>query len=194
MVARRAASRAGAPLALAALPRRRRRAAGAVSPARRRPRRRLPAGRSTYRIGIGQDCDGMNPFASWSGISWECFRLGYDFLTWYDADYEPVPDVATSWETSEDGMTWTFHIREGMKWQDGVPLTARDVAFTYNLILGHAALGVHPVPDRRHRRHGAGRRDAGHHHAARPTPACSRSYIPILPEHIWSKVDPDHLG
>ena len=77
----------------------------------------------------------MNPFSSWSSVSWECFRLGYDFLTWYDADYRPAPDLATSWETSEDGLTWTFHIREGMKWQDGVPLTARDVAFTYDLIL-----------------------------------------------------------
>ena len=77
----------------------------------------------------------MNPFSSWSSVSWESFRLGYDFLTWYDADYRPAPDLATSWETSEDGLTWTFHIREGMEWQDGVPLTARDIAFTYDLIL-----------------------------------------------------------
>ena len=106
----------------------------------------------------------MNPFVSWSSVSWECFRLGYDFLTWYDADYEPVPDVATSWETSADGKTWTFHIREGMRWQDGEPLTARDVAFTYNLILDtqHWAYiqyltGVTAVD-------GAGRRHGGHHH------------------------------
>ena len=68
----------------------------------------------TYRIGITQDYDGMNPFSSWSGVSWECFRLGYDFLTWYDQDYKPAPDLAESWETSPDGKTWTFNIREGM--------------------------------------------------------------------------------
>jgi peptide/nickel transport system substrate-binding protein len=147
----------------------------------------------TYRIGIGQDYDGMNPFESWSSISWECFRLGYDFLTWYDADYEPVPDVATSWETAEDGKTWTFHIREGMTWQDGVPLTARDVAFTYNLILDtqHWAYiqyltGVTEVtaPDDR----------TVVITTSAPNAGMLALYIPILPEHIWERVDPDHLG
>ena len=147
---------------------------------------------TTYRIGIGQDYDGMNPFVSWSGISWESFRLGYDFLTWYDADYEPVPDVATSWETSADGKTWTFHIREGMQWHDGRPLTARDVAFTYNLILDtqHWAYiqyltGVTSVtaPD-----------DATVVITTRrPSAGMLALYIPILPEHIWKKVDPDRL-
>jgi peptide/nickel transport system substrate-binding protein len=146
----------------------------------------------TYRIGIGQDYDGMNPFGSWSSISWECFRLGYDFLTWYDADYQPVPDVATSWETSDDGKTWTFRIREGMKWQDGRPLTARDVAFTYNLILDtqHWAYiqyltGVTDVtaPD-----------DATVViTTSAPNAGMLALYIPILPEHVWNKVDPDHL-
>jgi len=146
----------------------------------------------TYRIGIGQDCDGMNPFASWSGISWECFRLGYDFLTWYDAEYEPVPDVATAWETSEDGRTWTFHIREGMKWHDGMPLTARDVAFTYNLILDtqhwsyiQYLTGVTSVtaPD-----------DATVViTTSEPNAGMLALYIPILPQHVWEKVDPDHL-
>ena len=145
-----------------------------------------------YRIGIAQDYDGMNPFVSWSSVSWECFRLGYDFLTWYDADYEPVPDVATSWETSADGKTWTFHIREGMRWQDGEPLTARDVAFTYNLILDtqHWAYiqyltGVTAVtaPD-----------DATVViTTSAPNAGMLALYIPILPEHVWKKVDPDHL-
>ena len=89
-----------------------------------------------YRIGIAQDVvDGVNPFSSQSGIAWESFRLGYNFLTWYDTDYKPVPDAAETWETSADGLTWTFHLRPDLKWSDGRPLTARDVAFTYNLIL-----------------------------------------------------------
>jgi peptide/nickel transport system substrate-binding protein len=146
----------------------------------------------TYRIGIGQDYDGMNPFASWSGISWECFRLGYDFLTWYDAEYKPAPDVAASWETSEDGRTWTFHIREGMKWHDGRPLTAHDVAFTYNLILDtqhwsyiQYLTGVTSVtaPD-----------DVTVViTTSAPNAGMLALYIPILPRHVWEKVDPDHL-
>ena len=58
----------------------------------------------SYRIGTSQDCDGVNPFRSWSPVSRECLRLGYDFLTWYDADYRPAPDIATSWKSSEDGL------------------------------------------------------------------------------------------
>ncbi len=145
-----------------------------------------------YKIGINQDYDGMNPFSSWSSISWECFRLGYDFLTWYDKDYEPAPDLATGWETSADGRTWTFHIREGMTWHDGEPLTARDIAFTYNLILDtqHWAYvqyltGVTSVtaPD-----------DATVVIATRkPNAGMLALYIPILPEHIWKKADPDNL-
>ena len=44
-------------------------------------------------------------------------------------DYEILPMLATSWET-EDGKTWTFHIREDATFHDGVPVTAEDVAFT----------------------------------------------------------------
>ena len=165
-------------------------AVGAPAHAAASPSPALPA--IAYRIGIGRDCDGMNPFVSRSAISRECFRLGYDFLTWYDADYQPVPDVATSWETSEDGRTWTFHIREGMRWQDGEPLTARDVAFTYDLILTtqHPAYiqylsGVTGVtaPD-----------DATVIiTTSAPSAGMLALSIPILPEHIWNKVDPDHL-
>ena len=146
----------------------------------------------TYKIGIGQDYDGMNPFSSWSGISWESFRLGYDFLTWYDEDYQPAPDLATSWETSPDARTWTFHLRPGMKWHDGQPLTARDVAFTYNLILDTQTpayiqylTGVTGVtaPD-----------DVTVVITTRkPNAGMLALYIPILPEHVWKKVDPDHL-
>ena len=47
----------------------------------------------------------------------------------------PSPASATSWETSADGLTWTFKIRDGVTWSDGEQLTARDIAFTYNRIL-----------------------------------------------------------
>lgn len=39
------------------------------------------------------------------------------------------PGAAESWEVSEDGLTWTFKIREGMKWENGDPLTAKDFEF-----------------------------------------------------------------
>lgn len=41
-------------------------------------------------------------------------------------------DLATDYSVSEDGMTWTVTIRDDVKFTDGEPLTAQDVAFTYN--------------------------------------------------------------
>ena len=45
-------------------------------------------------------------------------------------NYELVPAGAESWETSEDDLTWTFHLRPGMTWSDGTPVTAEDYAYT----------------------------------------------------------------
>lgn len=47
---------------------------------------------------------------------------------------EIEPWLAERWETSPDGKEWTFHLREGVRWHDGKPLTARDVEFTYRAI------------------------------------------------------------
>ena len=151
------------------------------------------AAATVYKIGILEDFDGVNPFSAWSGPSWECFRLGYNFLTGYDREYKPVPELARRWEISADGKTWTFHIIEGMRWQDGVPLTARDVAFTYNLIretqdaaYAQYLSGVTSVtaPD-----------DATLViETRRPNAGMLALSIPILPEHIWKKADPENLG
>ena len=50
-------------------------------------------------------------------------------------DMSPEPGLAESWETSDDGLTWTFDIREGVMWSDGEPLTAADIAYTYSRII-----------------------------------------------------------
>ena len=146
----------------------------------------------TYRIGTTGECDGVNPFASSSAVSRECLRLGYEFLTWYDADYRPVPDIAESWVVSGDATTWTFRLREGMTWHDGLPLTARDVAFTYRLIIetrepvyGRYLAGVKSVtaPD-----------DLTVVIVTRrPRADLLGIPVPILPEHVWGSVDPEAL-
>ena len=48
---------------------------------------------------------------------------------------QPNIGLATGWETSADGKVWTFTITDKATWQDGEPLTASDVAFTFNYIL-----------------------------------------------------------
>ncbi len=45
---------------------------------------------------------------------------------------EVEPNLAESWEVSEDGLTWIFHLRRDVQWFDGRPLTADDVVFTFN--------------------------------------------------------------
>ena len=46
-----------------------------------------------------------------------------------------VPDLATSWAWSDDGKQLAFKLRQGVKWHDGKPFTAKDVACTFDLLL-----------------------------------------------------------
>ena len=46
-----------------------------------------------------------------------------------------VPAGAESWETSEDGLTWTFHLRDGLKWSDGSDLTAEDFVYSWQPVV-----------------------------------------------------------
>lgn len=55
-------------------------------------------------------------------------------LTTDGPDGSPVPALATRWETTPDGLTWTFHLREAV-WSDGVPITAQDFVYAYRRIL-----------------------------------------------------------
>ncbi|MDL2273728.1 ABC transporter substrate-binding protein [Oscillospiraceae bacterium OttesenSCG-928-G22] len=70
----------------------------------------------------------------------------YDTLVYPDNNDEIQPLVATGWETSDDGLTWTFTLREDVVFHDGTPLKASDVAFSANRLLatgqGYAFLFV----------------------------------------------------
>ena len=54
----------------------------------------------------------------------------FEGLVDYDADLNPVPALAESWETSKDGLTFTLKLRDGVKWHDGKPFTSADVKWT----------------------------------------------------------------
>jgi len=56
--------------------------------------------------------------AAWSNTVSEPLCLTVDGLAKYDMEHTLKPALAESWETSEDGLTWTFHIRQGVKWVD----------------------------------------------------------------------------
>src|SRR3989441_2618993 len=61
----------------------------------------------------------------------------YDLLVQVDPVHwdKVIPDLAKSWTISEDGLTYTFYLREGVKFHDGAPLTADDVVASFNHIL-----------------------------------------------------------
>ncbi|MFP4017220.1 MAG: ABC transporter substrate-binding protein [Halanaerobiales bacterium] len=51
---------------------------------------------------------------------------------WKLSEPDPVPNLATDWEWSDDGMSLTMNFIEGAKWSDGTPFTTEDIAYTYN--------------------------------------------------------------
>lgn len=57
-----------------------------------------------------------------------------DPLTELDKDFNVVPAAAESWEVSEDGLTWSFHLRPDQIWSDGTPLTAHDYVATFQYL------------------------------------------------------------
>ncbi len=57
-------------------------------------------------------------------------------------DARPVPGMATSWETSPDGLVWTFHMRDAA-WSDGVPVTADDFVYAYRRILAPETASIY---------------------------------------------------
>ena len=65
------------------------------------------------------------------------YRLWYPQLVRYNIDgTEFKPNLAKSWEVSDDGTTFTFHLREGVKWSDGEPASSADFMFWYEDVLG----------------------------------------------------------
>jgi len=68
--------------------------------------------------------------------AWMARTIAYENLMRWDPDFsEPVPNVAESMEVNEDATVYTVHLREGLKWSDGVPFTADDILFWYELFL-----------------------------------------------------------
>lgn len=84
---------------------------------------------------VGDFRGGMNPAVStdYNGTQYQLFALLMTLVR-YDADLQPVPYLARSWEINADTTRLTFHLRGDVTWDDGEPTTARDVAFTYRLV------------------------------------------------------------
>jgi peptide/nickel transport system substrate-binding protein len=154
------------------------------------PAHAASSGQVTMVVATLQDVDTLNPFLGASAMSTQVFRLTYDYLTDHSpVDNRPVPGLASRWQTSADGLTWTFQLRDGVTWSDGKPLTAADVGFTYRTLMTHPTLAnaalVHNFADV----------SAPDPHTlvirtTVPTPGLLDLDIPIVPEHLWAGHDP----
>jgi len=87
-------------------------------------------------IGTTSNIDTMNPFVTFQQNSYAAFEYIYPQLSQFDAEGQKLlPDFATKWTTSADGLVWTFSTVPNATWSDGQPLTAKDADFTFNTIL-----------------------------------------------------------
>lgn len=82
----------------------------------------------------GSDSGYPSPFGYVRGPGWILAGYVFDTLLWEDQTGEPIPWLASAWNHSDDGLTWRFTIREGVKFHDGTPLTAQDVKFTFDYL------------------------------------------------------------
>lgn len=92
---------------------------------------------STVRIGWKGAPDTLNPGMAFLTDSYTIFNLVYDTMYELDLDNTFRMSLATAVETSADGLVWTYTIRDDAQWHDGQPLTAQDIAFTYNFYHDH---------------------------------------------------------
>lgn len=90
-------------------------------------------GGGTVRIGWAGSPDTLNPGMAILVEAYTVFELVYDSMYELNMDGSFTLSLAESAEVSDDGTVWTFKIRDGITWHDGQPLTAEDVAYSYNL-------------------------------------------------------------
>jgi peptide/nickel transport system substrate-binding protein len=97
-----------------------------------------PVAGGTLRMGMQADPTAFDPQKTSATAIWRVVEHIYDTLTRIKPDLTIEPSLAESWDISDDGVVYTFHIRQGVTFHDGTPLTADDVAFTYARLLDPA--------------------------------------------------------
>jgi oligopeptide transport system substrate-binding protein len=94
-----------------------------------------PAGQRCFELGLDVEPATLDPHkANLIAESWVIGDL-LEGLTTDGPDASPAPGGATRWETSADGLVWTFHLRRDAKWSDGAPVTADDYVFGLQRLL-----------------------------------------------------------
>ncbi len=110
----------------------------ATSPATPAPATQTPPARTELVLAIGgESAEGYDPTAGWGRYGSPLFQ---STLLARDNDLNIALDLAESYQVSADGLVWTVKIRPGVKFSDGQPLTAEDVAYTFNTAAGSGSV------------------------------------------------------
>ena len=92
---------------------------------------KLSNGSDTLRLQLASEPDFLDPALN-SSVDGACLAANsFSGLYTYDASGKPVPDCATGYEVSADGLTYTVTLRSGLKWSDGSDLTAADFVYSW---------------------------------------------------------------
>ena len=96
-------------------------------------------------VSIAAEPPGWDPSASTSQeIARVTYHNVFEGLVRIDRDGEIVPALAESWELSDDGLTWTFTLRDGVMFHDGTPFTAEDVVAKFERAMDPESGHTHP--------------------------------------------------
>lgn len=87
-------------------------------------------GAKTLAVQIGPDPETIDPSLNTTIDGANLILYGFETLLRFGKDNSIIPGQAESFDVSEDGLTYTFHLRDGLKWSDGSPLTAEDFVYT----------------------------------------------------------------
>ncbi|HVU13612.1 MAG TPA: ABC transporter substrate-binding protein, partial [Phototrophicaceae bacterium] len=94
-----------------------------------------PKAGGTLQAGWDAEWVSLDPDLSSAYSSFAVLANVVEGLTTFDNDIKLQPDLATSWEQSADGLTWTFHLRQGVKFSNGREMTSADVLYSFQRIM-----------------------------------------------------------
>jgi peptide/nickel transport system substrate-binding protein len=86
---------------------------------------------TTLRFAESQEINSMDPHAARDDFALSLLANVYEGLVRWNKDLELEPALAERWEISDDGLTWRFHLRQGVSFHNGNPFTADDVVFSH---------------------------------------------------------------
>ena len=93
------------------------------------------AGKKILTIQLGPDVESIDPALNSAVDGANYILFAFDNLLKMDKDGKVVPGLAEKYEVSDDQLTWTFHLRDGLKWSDGSALTADDFVYSWQRLV-----------------------------------------------------------